>query len=63
VYDFAIHHDQVVAPVVLQHWKLDRIEGLDAEAEAARERTLAYIAKLARAAGRLKERLEATTSA
>jgi acyl-[acyl-carrier-protein] desaturase len=61
VYDFAIHHDQVVAPVVLQHWKLESIEGLDADAEAARDRTLAYIARLGRAAGRVKERLEAAT--
>ena len=62
VYDFAIHHDQVVAPVVLHHWKLDRIEGLDAEAEAAREHTLAYIARLGKAAGRIRERSEAATA-
>lgn len=56
VYDFAIHYEQVIVPIVLKHWKLEHIEGLDAEAEQARDRTLRYIARLQRAAQRIGER-------
>ncbi len=61
VYDFAIHHDQVIAPVVLQHWKLDQIDGLDADAAGARDRALAHIARLDRAARRVRERSDGAT--
>ena len=44
IYDLALHHDQVLAPVVLRHWNVEAVEGLDAEAEEARTRLLAYIA-------------------
>ena len=33
IYDFAIHHDQILVPVVLRHWRLESIEGLSPEAE------------------------------
>ena len=45
IYDFAIHHEQVLAPVVLRHWKLEEIEGLSAEAEEARTRVLRYMSR------------------
>ena len=56
IYDFAVHHDQIVAPVVIRHWKLEELTGLSDEAEQARDRTLAYIARLGKAAARLKSR-------
>ncbi|MBK5287354.1 MAG: acyl-ACP desaturase [Acidimicrobiia bacterium] len=56
VYDFALHHDQVVAPIVLGRWKLEDIVGLDSEAEAARDRVLRHIRRLRKAADRLKAR-------
>ena len=56
IYDFAVHHDQIVAPVVLRHWKLEELSGLTDEAERARDRTLAYIIRLGKAAARLKNR-------
>ncbi len=59
IYDFKSHHDQILVPVVLRHWKLESIEGLSPEAEASRDRVLAYIARIGKIARRLSERREA----
>lgn len=56
IYDFSIHYDQILAPVVLRHWKLESLTGLSAEAEQARERTLAQLARIDRVGRRLAER-------
>ena len=58
IYDLAIHHEQILVPVVMRTWALEEIEGLDAEAEQARERIVAYLAKSERVAKRLAERKE-----
>ncbi|MGB5758482.1 MAG: acyl-ACP desaturase [Acidimicrobiales bacterium] len=59
IYDLAAHYEQILEPIVLRYWDLPNIEGLDAEAEQARERTIAYIEKSARVAKRIKARREA----
>ena len=56
VYDLAIHHEQILVPILLRHWQVDRIEGLDAEGEQARDRVMARLAKSERVARRLTER-------
>jgi acyl-[acyl-carrier-protein] desaturase len=56
VYNFRIHHDQILSRVLLQHWKLDRVDGLSDEAKRARDRVFAFMAKLDRVASRLDER-------
>jgi acyl-[acyl-carrier-protein] desaturase len=63
IYDFAVHYEQIIEPVVLHsnHWALPQLSGLTPAAEAARERTMAYIAKQERVARRVKERRDATT--
>jgi hypothetical protein len=43
-------------PVLLRHWQIDKLEGLDADAEQARERVMARLAKSERVARRLTER-------
>ncbi len=58
IYDFTVHHEKVLTPVVLRNWKLEQITGLDAEAEKARERTLAHIARVERVGRRMAERRE-----
>jgi acyl-[acyl-carrier-protein] desaturase len=63
IYDFVLHYEQILVPVVLQHWNIAEIEGLDAEAEQARERILAYITKVARVAERMKAKREAAAAA
>jgi len=59
IYNLAVHHDQILEPVVLKFWGLADLTGLSPEAEQARERVIAYIEKSARVAARLKERQEA----
>jgi acyl-[acyl-carrier-protein] desaturase len=56
VYDLAIHNDQILVPIVLRHWRIDHLEGLDGDAERARERLMARLAKSERVARRLSER-------
>jgi len=56
IYDFVQHYDHILVPLVLRHWKVETIEGLSAEADQARERLVAYIARVGKAAARLKER-------
>lgn len=56
IYDFGIHHDQILVPVVLRHWSLPSIEGLSGEAEQARERALGQIDRIGRIGRRLSER-------
>ena len=54
VYDFAIHHDQILVPVILHRWGLTRLTGLSTAAEAARDSLLAYIERLGKVARRVE---------
>jgi len=56
IYDLTIHHDQILAPVVLRQWGLESLTGLDDDAEASRDRLLARLAKSERVARRLADR-------
>jgi acyl-[acyl-carrier-protein] desaturase len=56
IYDFTVHHDQILVPVVLRHWRLLEREGLTAEGERARDRVVAQIDKVGRVAERLAAR-------
>lgn len=56
IYDYAIHHEQILVPVVLRHWKVESLEGLSPEAEQARTRLVQRIERLGRAARRRRER-------
>ncbi len=56
IYDLAVHYEQILKPVVLKFWALPDLTGLNPAAEAARERTMAYIEKSERVANRLRDR-------
>ncbi len=56
IYDLAIHHDQILAPVVLRHWSVDTLTGLDDAAERSRDRLMARLAKSERVARRVAQR-------
>ena len=58
IYDFLIHHDQILVPVVLRHWNIEALEGLDAEAEQARAALVKRIGRIGKAGRRLAERLD-----
>ncbi|MFM9085364.1 MAG: acyl-ACP desaturase [Acidimicrobiia bacterium] len=53
IYDLAIHHDQILEPVVLRHWKVADLTGLSDDAERAREALLERIARVGKVARRL----------
>jgi acyl-[acyl-carrier-protein] desaturase len=67
IYDFRVHHEQILVPVVLKHWKVDQLTGLDDEAERARDALLDRIDRIGKAgtrqAARKAERAGATASA
>ena len=58
IYDLSIHHDQILVPVVLRHWKVEDVVGLSDEAERARDRLLDRIRRIGKAAARMRERQE-----
>jgi acyl-[acyl-carrier protein] desaturase len=56
IYDFVSHHESILVPVVLRHWKVEELTGLTAEAEAARDHLLKHIHRVGIAARRLRQR-------
>jgi acyl-[acyl-carrier-protein] desaturase len=56
VYDFVAHHDQILVPVVLKHWRIEQVQNLKAAAEQARERLLHHMERMNNAAKRLLAR-------
>jgi acyl-[acyl-carrier-protein] desaturase len=58
IYDFAVHHDQILVPVVLRHWRLEHLEGLDADGERARASLLRHVERVGKAARRVAARRE-----
>ena len=62
IYDFAVHHDAILQPVVVRHWGLEHVEGLDAAGEQARETALRHIGRVGKAARRLAGRRDAAVA-
>ena len=62
IYDLAVHHEQILVPVVLHHWGIESLEGLDADAEQARERLMSRLEKSGRVARRVAERKDELAS-
>lgn len=56
IYDLVQHYEQILVPVVLRHWDIENVTGLDSTGEQARQKTLKYISRVGRAAKRLKNR-------
>ena len=63
IYDFGIHYEQILSPVVLRHWNLEALEGLTPEAERARESVLEYIERVGDAGRRIAARRETAAAA
>jgi acyl-[acyl-carrier-protein] desaturase len=57
IYDYNIFLEKVLQPVILNHWRLPEREGLNDEAEQARDRLLRYLARLEKVAARLSRSL------
>lgn len=58
IYDFRIHYEQILLPVVLRHWNLEALTGLTPEAERARESVLERIERVAQVGRRTVARRE-----
>jgi acyl-[acyl-carrier-protein] desaturase len=56
IYDLRIHRDQVLLPVLMKHWGLTELQGLNEEAEQARDEILAFLEQLDHAASRFEEK-------
>src|SRR6478609_915366 len=60
IYDFQVHHDHVLVPVVLNHWKIESLTDLTPAAEEARAAVLKRIDRIGRAGRRFaRNRAEA----
>ena len=53
IYDLAIHHDQILQPVVMRHWNITELTGLNADAEISREALIKRIERIGKVAMRL----------
>jgi acyl-[acyl-carrier-protein] desaturase len=56
IYDFSVHHDSVLVPVILRHWDVEHLEGLSAEAEEARTKLLKRMERIAKVGRRFDAR-------
>jgi acyl-[acyl-carrier-protein] desaturase len=62
VYDFASHHDQILVPVLFNHWRVQQLQNLKAAAEQARERLVHHVERVNLVAKRMKARLAPRTA-
>lgn len=63
IYDLMVHYEQILLPVVVRQWRVDQLEGLGADAEAARDRLMAHLVRCERVARRMADRREAVLPA
>lgn len=56
IYDLQIHYEDILEPVLLKHWKVDQLENLTPEAEAAREHLMERLQRLGKVARRTAQR-------
>ncbi len=56
IYDFSVHHDAVLAPVIIRQWNIGDLEGLTPDAEEARTRLFKRMERIARAGRRFDAR-------
>ncbi len=59
IYDLVIHHDKILVPCVMRHWKVDAVQGLSDAAERARDRLFAQMARLKKVGDHLAEKRDA----
>jgi acyl-[acyl-carrier-protein] desaturase len=62
IYDFQIHHAQILVPVVLRQWGVEDLTGLDDEAEQARHALVKRIERIGKAGRRQAARRESATA-
>jgi acyl-[acyl-carrier-protein] desaturase len=60
IYDFAIHYERILVPLLTRHWVIENVAGLNAAAERARDSLTSYMARLAKIVTRQNERRAAS---
>jgi len=63
IYDFAVHAESILHPLLVETWDLPNVAGLSGEAEAARDRALAHMERVRKAGRRTAERRAAKVPA
>ncbi len=63
IYDFTVHHDSVLVPVILRHWNIEALEGLSPEAEQARARMVKRMERIARVGRRFSAKRDQNAEA
>jgi acyl-[acyl-carrier-protein] desaturase len=63
IYDFAIHHEKIIVPLVFRQWAIDKVEGLNSTAEKARENLMRHIERVGKVAKRQADRRAAALEA
>src|SRR4051812_37200664 len=56
IYDFTIHHDAVLVPVIVRRWDVEGMGGLSPEAEEARHKLVTRMRRISRAGRRFDDR-------
>lgn len=56
IYDFAVHHEKVLKPVIGPHWCIEELQGLDDEAERAREAVFSHMDRVERVGQAMRDR-------
>ena len=56
IYDFAIHHERIIVPLIVRHWAVDKIEGLNSSAVKARDSLMRHIERVGKVAKRQADR-------
>ncbi len=54
IYDYRVHYEQILAPVILTHWRLDALTGLTPAAQQARDHVLSRVARIKAVADRIE---------
>jgi acyl-[acyl-carrier-protein] desaturase len=53
IYDYRVHYEQILLPVVVNHWRVESLTGLSPDAERARQHLLSQVARTKRVADRI----------
>lgn len=56
IYDYLLHYDQILVPVVLRRWGIERLSGLNDAAKRARDAIVAHVERIGRVGQRLAAR-------
>ena len=56
IYDFLVHHDSVLVPVIVRQWGIDKLEGLGAQADKARDQLFKRMSRIEKAGKRFASR-------